>query len=76
MRRHNMDPADYKWYPRFAALRHRSTLGFRPRLRAVADVRYRCAEYPRRHPVRAHAWQCGILIRDLRFDRRSWVQND
>jgi hypothetical protein len=67
MHRHNMDPADYKWYldlRRYGTVPHS---WFRPRLRANANVRYRCAEHPGRDPVRTHAWQRGILIRGLTF---------
>src|ERR1700747_2959467 len=62
--------------PRPAALRYRAALWFRTRLRENADVYHRRPEYPRRNPIRAHTWQRRILIRDLRFDRRSWMQND
>src|SRR5580704_840945 len=59
-----------------STLRHRTALWFRPGLRANADVGYRRAEHSRRDSLRAHARECRILIGDLCFDRRSWLQND
>jgi asparaginyl-tRNA synthetase len=59
MRRHKMDPADYKWYldlRRYGAARR-----LRPGLRTHAHVCDRRLEHPRRHSLRAYSRQRGIL---------------
>ena len=76
MRRHNMDPADYKWYLDLRRYGHCAAFRLRARVRANVDVHYRCIEHPGCHSLCSHTWQRRILIRELRFDRRSWVQND
>ena len=63
MRRHKMDPADYKWYSRSAPLRHGAARRVRPGFRADADVRHRRLEHSRRDSFRAHARQRGVLNR-------------
>ena len=62
MRRHKMDPADYKWYLDLRRYGTVPAFRLRSRLRTHAHVRDRRRKHSRRHSLRPHARECGVLM--------------